>query len=473
MDLLALVKSTIEKYEMISPGDTILAGVSGGPDSLALLHLLKKLQDPLQFRLYAGHLDHMFRGEEAEADARLVESLSRQWQIPFVTERVNVPQHIEKHGLSPQQGAREVRYRFYREAAERLGANRVALGHHADDQAETVLLSLIRGTGLKGLGGIPPAREGVYIRPLLKARRKQIEEYCREFGIAYRVDSSNLKTVYLRNRVRQELIPLLEEKYNPAAVESLNRLAEIVRDEDEYLDTAARNALEDAVESREEGKVTLFVEKFNCYPAAIKRRMMVAAYRGLAGYRRSPAFEHIEGALEMASGKRPRGRIELPGGVLLVKRCRFLEMIRSRESPQVPFYQYSLQVPGLTRIPEVNRAILAETLEAFRAGDPRRFSSNQAVLDLESLGGPLCVRRRREGDVFSPLGAGGKVKLKKFLIDLKVPREQRDAIPIVTCGNDIVWVAGFRPGEPWRVTQKTRLCLRLELLEGAESATNY
>ncbi len=466
MDLLALVKSTIGKYGMISPGDTILVGVSGGPDSLALLHLLRRLQDPLQCRLYAGHLDHMFRGGEAEADARLVESLCRQWQVPIVMERVNVPQYIEKHGLSPQQGAREVRYRFYREAAERLGASRVALGHHADDQAETVLLNLIRGTGLKGLSGIPPARDGVFIRPLLEARRKQLEEYCREYGIAYRVDSSNLKTVYLRNRVRLELMPLLEEKYNPAAVECLNRLAGIVRDEDEYMDTVARIALEDAVMSREEGKIALFVEKFNCCPAAVKRRMIAAVYRELAGYLRTPAYVHIEGALEMASGKSPRGRIEMPGGVILVKRCRLLEMIRSRESPRIPFYQYPLKVPGLTRIPEIDRTILAEPLDAVRAGDPRRFSSDQALLDLESLEGPLCVRRRRDGDVFFPLGSGGKVKLKKFFIDLKVPREQRDTIPIVTCGNDIVWVAGIRPGEPWRVTDKTRLCLRLELLKG-------
>ncbi|MCL6610469.1 MAG: tRNA lysidine(34) synthetase TilS [Peptococcaceae bacterium] len=466
MDLLSQVKSTIDKHGMISPGDTILVGVSGGPDSLALLHLLNRLKDDLQCRLYAGHLDHMFRGEEAEADARLVESLARQWQVPFVMERVNVPEYIEKHRLSPQQGAREVRYRFYRDAAARLGAVRVALGHHADDQAETVLINLIRGTGLKGLGGMPPAREGIYIRPLLETRKKQIDEYCREFGIPYRVDSSNLKTVYLRNRVRLELMPLLEEKYNPAVVNSLNRLAEIVRAEDEYLDEAARIALEDAVMSREEGKITLSIEKVNCQPVAVRRRMILAGYRTLAGDGGYPAFEQIDRALEMARGDHFRGKIELPGGIDLVKRRRFLEMIRNRGIRPVPFYQRSLRVPGLTPVPEINRSILAEILDASKVGDPRRFSRDQAVLDLESLQGPLFVRRRRDGDVFFPLGAGGKVKLKKFFIDLKVPREQRDAIPIVASGNDIVWVAGYRPGDPWKVTGKTRVCLRLELLEG-------
>ncbi len=466
MDLITRVRLTIKKYRLISPGDIVLVGVSGGPDSLALLHLLNRLREDLQCGLYACHLDHMFRGGEAEADARLVESLARQWRVPFVMERVNVPEYVERHGLSPQQGAREVRYRFYRETAARLGASRVALGHQADDQAETVLLSLIRGTGLKGLGGIPPVREGVFIRPLLETRRKQIESYCQSYGIPYRVDSSNLKEVYLRNRVRLELIPLLEEKYNPGVVDSLNRLAVIVRDEDGYLEAVARRALDDAAESGEEGKITFFIEKMNCYPPAIKRRMVMMAYRALAGHRRSPAFEHVERVIGAASCRRFRGKIELPGGICLVKRHRFLEMIRNRSGPQVPFYQYPLKVPGVTRIPEVGRSILAETVEAAGVGDPRRFSADQAVLDQETLQGPLCVRRRRDGDVFFPLGAGGRVKLKKFFIDLKVPREKRDAIPIVTCGNDIVWVAGFRPGEPWRVTGETRVCLRLALLEG-------
>ena len=465
MDLLAQVKLTIEKFRMISPGDKVLAGVSGGADSVALAHLLHRLKEALNFSLCMAHLNHRFRGEEAEADARLVESLARQWEIPLVSENIDVPAYLAKHRLSPQQGAREVRYRFFRETADRLGASRVALGHHADDQAETVLLNLIRGAGLSGISGIPPAREGVYIRPLLRSRSPELELYCREFGLPFRVDSSNLKPVYLRNRVRLELIPLLEEKYNPAVVDCLNRLADIARDEDRYLEDTAREIFESAVESRGEGRVTISVLKIQCQPVAIGRRLIRMAYRELAGYGRSPTLDQVDRALELALSGPPRGEIDLPGGVTLVKRQRFMEIIKDRGTLQVPDYRYPLRIPGLTPVPEVGRTILAGTVEAGQAGDPALYAADRALLDLEKLKAPLCVRRRREGDLFHPLGAGGRTKLKKFFIELKVPREHRDAIPIVTCGNDIIWVAGFRPGDPFKVTARTRLCLQLELLE--------
>jgi tRNA(Ile)-lysidine synthase len=451
---------------MISPGDIILAGVSGGPDSVALLHLLNRLKDELQFGLYAGHLNHMFRGEEAAADARLVQNLAREWNIPLVAECINVPAYIKESGLSPQQGAREVRYRFFEETAARIGANRVALGHHADDVAETVLLNLLRGAGMTGLSGIPPVRDGVYIRPLLEMRRKEIESYCREFDLPYRVDRSNLKLIYLRNRLRLELIPFLEQNYNPALVDSLNRMAEIIRDEDDYLNGVARRALAEViVKPGAAGKIVISLEKMAAYPIAVRRRLLRLAYRELAGFSGTPAFEHIGRALEMAAGKAGRGKMDLPGGILLVKRRRFLEIIKNRKHSQTPFYQYCMQIPGATRIPEVNRTIQAEIREVSAIGDPRQFCLNEAVLDYESLKGPVCVRRRKNGDTFWPLGMGGKTKLKKFFIDLKVPEEKRDAIPLVTCGNAIVWVAGFRPGEPWKVTASTRSCLLLRLRE--------
>ncbi|MFZ5646090.1 MAG: tRNA lysidine(34) synthetase TilS [Bacillota bacterium] len=465
MDLFAQVKSTIQTYKMISPGDTVLAGVSGGADSVALLHLLNRLKEELGLKLYAGHLNHMFRGEEAEGDARLVESLSREWDIPLVSEKFNVPEYLKNCCLSPQEGAREVRYRFFQKTAARLGANRIALGHHADDQAETILLNLFRGAGLTGLSGIPPVREGVYIRPLIEIRREQIEGYCRACGIPYRVDSSNLKTVYFRNRIRLELIPLLEKKYNPAVVKSLNRLAGIIRDEDACLDEIACKAYEEAASSRDAEKIKISLERMDCYPPAIKRRIIRIAFRELAGRGCVPTFDHIERAMEMAFSPSHQARIDLPGGVLLVKRYRFLEMITARNGFMVPFYQYDLQVPGVTFIPETGRVIAAEVLERSRINDLRRYCGFDAVLDMESLKGNIRVRRRMEGDFFYPLGMSGKTKLKKFFIDQKVPREVRDAIPIVTCGNDIVWVAGHRPDQRFKVSEETVSCLHLRMLE--------
>ncbi|KJS67654.1 MAG: hypothetical protein JL50_06420 [Peptococcaceae bacterium BICA1-7] len=463
MDLISLVGSYIEMHRMISPGDVVLAGVSGGPDSVALLHILNRMKKEYSIKLYAGHLNHMFRGAEADADARLVEDLAREWEIPLISERIDVPRYLKKSRLSPQEGAREVRYRFFESTAKKIGASRVSLGHHADDQAETVLINLIRGAGITGLGGIPPVREGMYIRPLMCVRRAQIEDYCKAFSIPYRVDSSNLKTVYLRNRVRLELLPLLEGKYNPAMVTALNHLAEIAREEDCYLEERAGGVLKDVMERREDGKVVISLAILERYPAALKRRVVRLACRKVGGGAVLPGYQHIDRILEAAG--RASGRVELPGGVKAVIRYSLLEIIKDEGTFKVPYYQYPLQVPGTTFLPETGLTISTGVLDAGGAGNPRSFCRNEALVDLEKLAGPLWVHRRKDGDIISPLGTGGKMKLKKFFIDRKVPREERDAIPIVSCGNDIVWVAGFCPGHYFRVTESTRICLHMKLME--------
>ncbi|MFZ5595710.1 MAG: tRNA lysidine(34) synthetase TilS [Bacillota bacterium] len=441
-----------------------MVGVSGGPDSVSLLHLLLRLKDDLGFQLCAAHLNHMFRGEEAEADARLVADLAGEWKIPLISKRVNVPEFLKKSGLSTQEGAREVRYRFLREAAAEFGAVRVALGHHADDQAETVLINILRGSGLSGISGIPPVRDGFYIRPLIAVRRCDIELYCRTFGISYREDSSNKKKYYLRNRIRLDLIPLLEENYNPSVVLSLNRMADIVREEDRYLERLAREAFKDSLSRAEKGKLVFSIARLLTYPDVIKRRIIRIACRELAGRGFAPPFGHVEGAIGMLEGAPGGGRFQFPGGIELFKRGSLLEIIKGSAGAGVPFYQYELEVPGITGIPESGKAIAAEIIDAACVGDPKTFPPGEAVLDMESVKGPLRVRRRMDGDVFEPFG-GGRTKLKKFLINLKVPREERDAIPIVTCGNDIVWVAGFRPGRQFAVREDTRRCLHLRLLE--------
>lgn len=448
---------------MISPGDVVLAGVSGGPDSVALLHLLQRLKEELGFELYASHLNHMFRGEEAVADARLVEGLTGEWGIPLISEKINVPEYLKNSKLSPQIGAREIRYRFFKDSASKMGANRIALGHHADDQAETVLINLIRGSGITGLKGIPPVREGLYIRPLMGIRRIQIEEYCRSFGIPYRMDSSNLKTIYFRNRIRLELIPLLEEKYNPAVVESLNRLADLAREEDMLLDSISRAAYEDSVDHSAEDRIVFSLDKIKCYPTAVRRRVVRIAVRRLAGYDVIPGYGHTDRVEDIINSGINRGRVDLPGGISTVIRYRLLEIIKNKNENEVPFYEYMLEIPGITCIQEIGRIIIADIVNASAVDEPRRFNGNEALLDLDRINGALFVRRRKEGDIFSPLGTEGRVKLKKFLIDQKVPREKRDSIPIVTCGNDIVWVGGLRPGHNYRVTEKTQNCLLLKM----------
>ncbi len=463
MDLLSQVKDTIEKYRMILPGDLVLVGVSGGPDSVTLLHVLTRLQKDLNFKVYAAHLDHMFRGEESKEDADFVERLCKEWRVPIERRQLDVPKYLSKHHVSAQQGARNVRYRFYLDIAGKIGATKVALGHHAGDQAETVLINLIRGTGLKGLKGIPPVREGFFIRPLLEVKKEDIANYCQEHNLPYRIDSSNLKTVYLRNRIRLELMPLLEQHYNSGIACSLLRLSEIIRDEDDYLDTLAVNVLNDVTEKREEESIILNLKKLQLQPTAIKRRVILLAYGTLAKERNVLSYEHVFKVLEAI--KKKNAKIQLPNGVMLIIRYGLLEMTKSTIRHQVPFYQYKLNIPGVTFIPEINKSIVTEVLENGRALKPTEYSEFEALVDLDKIREPLIVRKRQDGDVFFPLGAGGKMKLKKFFINLKVPREHRDYVPVVLSGEDIVWVAGFRPSETFKVSQTTKKCLMISLVE--------
>ena len=463
--MLEQVQATVLKFSMFTPGDTVLVGVSGGADSAALFHLLFRLREELKLTLFACHLNHMFRGEEARTDAEWVAALAESLDVPAVIESFNVPAYMARYGLPAQVAARQVRYDFYQRTADRLGAVKVALGHHADDQAETVLINLIRGAGLAGLRGIPPVRDNFYVRPLIEARRARIESYCSTYGISYRQDSSNLKPVYTRNRIRLELMPLLEEKYNPAMVNSLNRLAGIIREEDEYMDAIAAGILVKATIQARPGFVRLSLEHLAKTPAVLKRRMLRIIYRELSGSHNAPDLRHIENALGLMESRPLPGRLEWPAGITLLQRYGELEIVKGGLWAEIPYYCYVLNIPGSTCIPETGATIEVQMKNIRQIADPKKLHPGEALLDYNKLPGPVKVRRRKDGDLFWPLGFKGTIKLKKFFIDRKIPRELRGSVPLVVSGDDeIVWVAGMRPGEKWKITEETEKCLHLKLI---------
>lgn len=472
LDLLEQVRTTVLKFSMFAPGDRVLVGVSGGADSVALFHLLFRLREEFKITIFTCHLNHMFRGEEARSDAQWVAALAKSFDVPAVIEEFNVPAYMTACGLPAQVAARQVRYDFYRRVAGCLGADRVALGHHADDQAETVLINLIRGAGPAGLKGIPPVRDSFYVRPLIEARRGRIEDYCSSQGLTYRQDSSNLKPVYARNRIRLELIPLLEEKYNPAIVVALNRLAGIIREEDEYIDAAAAEALSKATIQAGSSSVRLSLELLAQTPAVLKRRILRIIYRELADSQNAPDFGHVENALGLLDSHPLPGRLEWPGGITLLKRYGELEFVKDGLWAETPYYCYALNIPGSTCIPETGAAIEVQIKSIHQIADPKTLHPGEALLDYHKLSGPVKVRRRKDGDLFWPLGFKGTIKLKKFFIDRKIPRELRGAIPLVVSGADeIVWVAGMRPAEKWKITCETQKCLYLKLVAKSHKRT--
>lgn len=468
MPLTKQVFAFLQRYRMVAPGDTIVVGVSGGADSVALLDVLNRLRESCGFSLQVAHLNHMFRGADAEADANFVIKMATELGLPVAVEMIDVPEYCSQYGLSPQAGSREVRYDFFSRVATSCGAARVALGHHADDQAETILLNFIRGSGPGGLGGIRPVRDEFYIRPLLGVRRWAIEDYCHSQRLEFRQDTSNLKPEYTRNRVRLQLLPLLESRYNPAVVDSLVKLGSICRDEDAFLEDQARHIY--AGLRLPTGGVTVALDRegFQIQPAAMQRRLLRLAWQQITGTRQDLSYQHVEDMLEIFRADATGTEVELPGWIKARTNYGTIEFFHPGAPGNVSDYSYPLNVPGETIIPELDLALEAVILPAEKVPEPLCLPPEEAVLDYDRLSGPLFVRRRAPGDKLRPLGMGGTMKIKKFLINQKIPVRQRDLIPLVVSGNDIVWVAGLRLSEDYKVSTATRRCLLLKL-RGLES----
>ena len=450
MELAQKVSRTIAEFGMLKGGERVGVGVSGGVDSIVLLELLEELRGELRLELFVLHLDHGIRGEESRRDLEFVRERAQEKGIPFFCREVDTPSYAKQEKLSLEEAARQLRYSFFEEAIRELGLERVALGHTADDQLETVLMALLRGSGIKGLKGMPPKR-GPYIRPLIRIWRKEIKEYARKRGLRYVLDSSNLDPSFLRNRIRLQLLPLLEG-FNPRIRERLLEMAEILREEDEALEDFARDRLGQLVRERGEG-LRLDLEGLRDLPRGLASRVLSLAYILLSD--QDLPYRHRRALLDMVWGG--VRRMDLPGELLALKEGDTLYL---GPEPKVRTIEEKvLLIPGVTVLEGTGMAIEAEVLE----GPPGPPSPELAYLDLDKLHLPLTVRSPREGDRFVPSGMKGKKKLQDFFVDLKVPRHRRPQIPVVLSGGEICWVAGMRVDERFKATAETKRTLLLRL----------
>lgn len=459
--MLAQVRATIRKYSMLAAGDRILAGVSGGPDSVVMVHILQRLAGELQLEILVAHLDHGFRGRESQVDAEFVRDLAGKLGLQSVIRQVDAAGYARKKNLSAQMAARELRYLFFEEAAREFNCVKLATGHNANDQAETVLFNFLRGSGVAGLGGIPPVRDGWVIRPLIEISRSDIEEYCRQNDLVPRIDRSNLKSIYTRNRIRLELIPLLEREYNPNMVETLVRTGEILREDERCLEKAARGCWDQVYIGKDCKSLVFDQARFGELDPALQRRVIRRAWEELTGPGHSLEFVHLQQIMKTAVEGQTGAVLNLPGGIIFIKSYGTFSLARETAGPAASF-TYELKVPGETPIPEVGAVISAELIDV--TGDiPTK--SDEIAVDLEKVALPLRVRCRRPGDWFEPLGLNGSKKLKKYLIDKKIPRRDRENLPIVVTADDqIIWVAGLRADGRWQAGPKTRRVLRLKII---------
>jgi tRNA(Ile)-lysidine synthase len=447
----------IKEYRMLKPGDHVLIAVSGGPDSTALLFLLESIREEFELELHVAHLNHMLR-KDAELDVKYVQGLAQRLRIPVSVESFDVQHYAKEEGMGLEEAARQIRYAFYERVANQIGAARIAVGHTADDNVETFLMRFLRGSGLKGLCGIP-ARRGRIIRPLIKIWRRQIEDYVGALKLVPRRDYTNYESRYMRNRVRLKLIPQLKI-YNLNIREIILQTILLLTEDSNYLESKAEEALAETFISAEENGLKLDIEKIREWEYPIQGHLMRKAIEKVKGNLLELSFRHVQDILEkIESGD--KWELHLPGGMCVIgNRNELLVSRKKPESAPRKAYRYSLSVPGEVQIKELGRKLKASVLEeADLSEDPRI-----AFVDYSALGRNLVVRSRQEGDRFTPLGMKGTKKIQDLFVDEKIPAENRDSIPIIESGGAIVWVGGMRIDERAKVTRNTKRVVKLELL---------
>ncbi|MCQ4574575.1 MAG: tRNA lysidine(34) synthetase TilS [Candidatus Brocadiales bacterium] len=473
------VRDTIRHYGLLEPGDGVVVGVSGGPDSVALLSVLMELNKSTGWGcgLHVAHVNHMLRGGESREDERFVRGLAGSLGLECAVKEVDVSGLSSRERCSIETAARRARYEFFEELAREVSATHVAVGHTADDNAETVLHRIIRGTGLLGLGGIRPLRtispgsKVKLVRPLLHVWRAEILSYLKEKPLNYRTDSSNLRPENnLRNRIRLELLPLLEKDYNPRMKDALTKLGDIAGRSNDFLQSRISTIVGATLKRDEAGTCSFEADLLKHHPPFFQHFFLKEVFSRMGMSLRKMDYEHYNNVIEMVEGVTECKQIELPGRWTACLEGEEL-CLRKTAGPSRPrtqsFEPVELVVPGITKLfdgREIRAEIIDEKiedgfLEKFKTGK----TPDEEIVDADRAGKKLYVRTRRDGDRFWPLGVGGEKKLKDFFIDTKTPRWERDNVVIVASKAHPVWVVGLRIDERVKVTPKTKEVLKLSI----------
>jgi tRNA(Ile)-lysidine synthase len=479
----------IRQDKLLLPGEKVIVAVSGGPDSMALLHVLASLASVMHITLTSAYVNHGLRPVEAREEQALIEKESERLGVDFVTVRVDVKAYAADNKISIEHGARVLRYDFLGKTAEASGAQKIGLAHTADDQTEEILLRLIRGTARKGLSGMKTLRAGKFIRPFLQCPKSLLLDYLSKYSIPFAIDSSNLENVYLRNRIRNELLPYLAAEFNPEIRQILLRTATILQDEEELLEEITEAAFAETVSIYPEAKTQtrgdnsgpetfhpnelhLSLIRFQHLSPAIQRRVLEKCCWLMSC---QPRSRQIENLLQLTRPDSPGTSIHLAHGLRATKKremiClkypkgqgRFRGNLLPENGIELP--EIVIPGPGSYDIPALNKKLVVEYVEDFIPGTVDILQTGDC-LDAGLFSFPLILKGPETGDRFHPLGAPGNKKVSDFLSERKIERSQRSIIPVLATDAAILALPGLRIDHRFRVTERTTRVLRLRWEEG-------
>ncbi|OPJ61068.1 tRNA lysidine(34) synthetase TilS [Clostridium oryzae] len=464
------VKKFVDKHDMIQSGDKIIVALSGGPDSICLMHILNGLKKQFNLTLYAAHVNHCLRGKEADEDEEYVKNFCRKIGVDIFTKRVDVNAIAKRDKVSSETAGRNARYEFFYELKDKLQADKIAIAHNKNDQAETILMRLMRGTSIEGLKGIRPIRDEIFIRPILFLSREEIERYCAENDLKPRIDRTNSENIYNRNRVRLDLIPYIKENFNPDIVETLYRFSDSITRDENFIEIIAKEKYNSLCSNRN-GHIVID-NRLKDEHEAIATRIIRLAIHKVYGSLKDIDSVHIYEVLSLLSLGTGR-KINLPKGIVCenVYGDLHIGLENNRELNYKSEYNICEKndlAGGKKKSVFISEAKITVNLEV-KPNDKQIDFDNEVLtkyFDYDKISYNVTVRYRREGDRLCPLGMKGSKKLKDLFMDLKIPKEYRNSIPLLCFDDEIAWVLGYRVSNKFAVTKDTNNILEVKIVKG-------
>lgn len=457
------IKKYCEQNKLFHKVDGMVVGVSGGADSICLLEVLYSLQEEYGYKLRAVHIHHGLRGKEADSDEIYVKEFCSMRSIPLQVYHFDIKALAKEKGMSEEEVGRHVRYSCFHKALAHFNNGMIAVAHHQDDQAETVLHHLLRGSGLKGLGAMRPKRQRI-IRPLLSVGRQEIENFLDGEGIAYQTDASNFESIYTRNKIRLELIPYLKKHFNPNIIASLNRTADLLQQDEDYLNIITKDAYDACVQPSEKGFL-VNGSMFNTYHRSIKTRILRMIFlEGMYGLK-DLSYDHIDNIISLFY-KETGKRVHLPRQLMAEKNYEGVQIYKYADYEKGKIYHQIHDLPTKIKLEELGKSFLLEKQLIEQV--PLKVKNHYTkCFDYDKIVYNLTLRTRQPGDYIYLKGLKGKKKLKNFFIDQKIPRDQRDDILLLADGSEIVWIIGYRENYKYRITDETKAYLGIKIFHQA------